>query len=116
MVAETGNDCDRCACMQCAPQQLACRESGNATRDMHCTTIIECANENDCVGTWCYCDPADFLCDDVPGPCKDEIDAAAASDPSGATVTMQRADPNTAIGRATATGECNAANCADVCP
>jgi hypothetical protein len=116
MVEETGNDCDRCACMQCAPQQLACRDSGNATRDMHCTAITECANENDCVGGWCYCTRGDFLCNDGTGPCKEVIDDAAASDPSGATVTMQRADPNTAIGRAAASGECNVVNCADVCP
>jgi hypothetical protein len=116
LVEETGNECDRCSCMQCAPQQLACRQSGDALRDMHCTAIIECANDNDCVGTWCYCDPLDFLCNDLPGPCVAEIDAAAAANPGGGTIPAQRADPETAIGRAALHGECNATNCADVCP
>jgi hypothetical protein len=102
--------------MQCAPQQLACRDSGDQVRDMHCTAINACANDNDCVGAWCYCTPGDAFCDDVAGPCKQEIDAAAAADPSGGTVPEQRADPETAIHRAAAIGECNAMNCMDVCP
>ncbi len=116
LVQETGNACDRCGCMQCAPQQLACRESGNATRDMHCTIITECANEHDCLGTSCYCSPGDLFCNDVPGPCKAEIDAAADADPSGAPIPVQREDLATAIGRAFASGQCGLDNCSDVCP
>lgn len=110
---EIGNDCDHCSCMQCADARLDCVASGDATRDMHCAAIIQCANDEDCTGAACYC--ADSLCW-YAGPCRGVIDAAAAADPSGASVEDQGDDPNTAIGRASALGRCKVASCSDVCP
>jgi hypothetical protein len=114
--ARDGNSCDECACRQCAMQDLDCRASGNATRDMHCAEVADCGNDHDCARASCYCDnPSDPFCI-APGPCRTQIDAAAMSDPSAAPVTTQQNDPNTAIGKAVLLSDCKAANCADVCP
>ena len=72
--------------------------------------------ENDCARTACYCaDPMDAFCL-LAGPCRLQIDAAAISDPSGASVPAQSNDPNTAIGKVVLASDCKATNCADVCP
>ena len=56
------NDCDLCSCMQCATQQLTVVASGDASRDAHCTEILACSNQHDCVRTACYCaDPNDLI-------------------------------------------------------
>jgi hypothetical protein len=112
-IDETGNECDRCTCTQCAPVRLGCVDSGEATRDMHCAAIIQCANDNDCASTACYC--ADAYCR-TAGPCHDVINAAVASDPSGESVAEQDDDPETAVGRAVLVGDCKAAYCSHVCP
>jgi len=113
LLDETSNECDRCSCTQCAPARLVCVDSGEVARDMHCAAIIQCANDNDCAGSACYCTGA-YCRDD--GPCEDVIEAAAESDPSGHSVLTQGRDPNTAVGRAVAVGECKATHCSDVCP
>lgn len=110
---ESANECDRCTCTQCAPTRLGCVDSGDATRDMHCAAIIQCANDNDCAGNACYCGDAYCRTD---GPCEDEIDDAAESDPSAGSVVTQGRDPNTAVGRAVLVGQCKATHCSDVCP
>lgn len=110
---QTSDECERCACAKCAQARLDCVASGDATRDMHCAAIIQCANDNDCTDSACYCGDAQCW---SAGPCRDVIDAAADSDPSGASVSAQREDPNTAIGRAVIVGECTATACSDVCP
>jgi hypothetical protein len=109
------NACDMCSCLQCSKQQAECRASGNASRDMHCDAVVQCANDQDCVRDSCYC--LDPLCISiiVPGPCRTQIDAAVAAHGSGDVIT-QRDDPDTAIGRAIVVTDCNALNCADVCP
>jgi hypothetical protein len=113
LVEESGNACDRCACEQCAEQQLDCLASGNAVRDAHCAEITQCANDNDCTGSACYC--RDLWCI-YDGPCRAVIDSAVAADPSGASVTVQTNDPNTAVGRASLVGQCKMTHCSDVCP
>jgi hypothetical protein len=112
----TTNACDMCSCLQCTKVQSDCRGSGNATRDKQCDLVVQCANDKDCVRDSCYC--SDPLCINifVPGPCREVIDTAVASDPSRGDVIMQREDPMTAIGRAIAVTDCNALNCSDVCP
>jgi hypothetical protein len=113
LLDETSNECDRCSCTQCAPARLACVDSGEVARDMHCAAIIQCANDNDCTGSACYCTGA-YCRED--GPCEDVIEDAAESDPSGRSVLAQGRDPNTAVGRAVAVGECKVTHCSDVCP
>jgi hypothetical protein len=115
VIGESGNDCDRCACLQCARAELDCRASGNATRDAHCSAVTSCANDSDCVSSACYCLPTDVypFCD---GPCAAVINDARDAEPGGGTTVTQGADPNTALGRAMILGECKALNCGDVCP
>jgi hypothetical protein len=113
MLDESSNECDRCSCTQCAPARLACVDSGEVARDMHCAAIIQCANDNDCVGSACYCTGP--YCQ-IDGPCEDVIEEAAESDPSGRSVLTQGRDPNTAVGRAVVVGECKVTHCSDVCP
>lgn len=110
---ESSNACDHCSCIQCAEQRLDCVASGNAERDMHCAAIIQCANDNDCIGSACYC--ADRYCREA-GPCRAVIDAAAAANPSPASVGAQSADPETAVGRSRLVGNCKSASCSDTCP
>jgi hypothetical protein len=120
LIGTKGNDCDKCSCLQCAKEQIACRASGTKTRDQHCTEVLQCSNDHDCVKDRCYCSEIDTLCVNFvldPGPCKTEIDAAAAAEPSGSTNPLtQQNDSNTALGRAVDTTDCNAMKCADVCP
>lgn len=106
--------CDECSCLQCTKQQSDCRASGDASHDMHCGAVVQCANEQDCVRDSCYC--VDPLClVPVPGPCRTVIDAAVTAEGRGDVFT-QRDDPQTAIGGAIVVTDCNALNCADVCP
>ena len=115
------NDCDRCSCLQCTKEQLKCRASGETgPRDAQCVKVLDCADDKNCVRDGCYCSAVDTLCLNTifdPGPCKTIIDDAVASEPAGSgDVLMQRDDPRTAVGRAVDTTDCNALNCADVCP
>jgi hypothetical protein len=115
LIGNKGNDCDKCSCLQCATEQVACRASGDAVRDQHCTEVLQCSNDHDCVKDRCYCSEADTLCVNFvldPGPCKVEIDAAA----NGGNPTTQQTDSSTALGRAVDTTDCNAMKCPTVCP
>ena len=114
LLAGKGDKCDECACLRCTKEALLCRASGQATRDAQCTKVLDCANEHDCVRDVCYCG-APFCLPFTAGPCRTEIDQAVASEGSG-DVLSQREDTRYAIGRAVATTDCNALNCADVCP
>jgi hypothetical protein len=76
---------------------------------------VQCANDKDCVRDYCYCEEAICFPIPLPGPCTEVIDAAAAAEGTG-TVLTQRTDPRTAIGGAIVVTDCNALNCADVCP
>jgi hypothetical protein len=113
LLAGAGDECDRCSCVQCAQLRLDCIDSGDAARDRHCAAIIQCANDNDCIGSACYC--GDAYCR-VPGPCRAVINAAAAADPAGGSVSSQSSNPDTAIGRAKLVGHCKALHCSDSCP
>jgi hypothetical protein len=115
LIGSKANSCDMCSCLQCTKEQLACRASGNATRDKDCTSVLQCSNDHDCVKDRCYCSELDTLCVNFvldPGPCKAEIDAAA----HGANPTTQQTDSSTALGRAVDTTDCNAMKCPMVCP
>ena len=115
LIGSKANACDTCSCLQCTTEQLACRASGDATRDKDCTTVLQCSNDHDCVKDRCYCSEADTLCVNFvldPGPCKTEIDEAA----HGGNPTTQQTDSATALGRAVDTTDCNAMKCASACP
>jgi hypothetical protein len=121
LIGQSANDCDKCSCLQCTKEQLMCRASGaTATRDMQCTKVLDCSDDKNCVRDRCYCSEIDTLCINSifdPGPCKTLIDDAVATEPPGSgDVIAQRDDSRTAIGRAVDTTDCNALNCADVCP
>jgi hypothetical protein len=116
----TNNDpCQTCMCLNCTQTVLDCRDSGTAARDMSCSTIIECANKNTCVGSTCYCgagyDPNNPLtCAFPAGPCVDQINAAANStDPN--VVTTMSMDTTTAVGRALVASQCGAEKCPKDC-
>lgn len=113
LLDESSNECDRCTCIQCAQARLDCVASGDAARDMHCAAIIQCANDNDCSGSACYC--GDSRCWEA-GPCRSVIDAAAIAEPAGGSVGAQTANPETAIGRARLVGNCKVESCSDSCP
>jgi hypothetical protein len=110
------NDCQRCTCMQCAEQVAACSASDSPTRDAKCTAVEKCAEEKQCSGQTCFCGNASLVqCAFFPnGPCTDVIvDAAGSSNP--AVTESQRQDPNTALGRAQALGDCRRAQCRSEC-
>ena len=110
------NACERCACMQCLEAVTACMASGNAARDAKCVAVENCAVAKHCSGMACYCGTSSFFeCAFVAnGPCRAVIeDAAGTSSPT--QIDNQRADPNTALGRAVKLGDCRRAQCNGEC-
>ena len=116
-----GSDaCNQCACMNCTQAVLDCRDSGDATRDMQCSAVVECARKNDCTGDPCYCGTLGAvqcaLTDPAPGPCVDEIEAAIGGLTGAVNVSLRRADKNFSLYWADTLGTCSVMNCHDVCP
>jgi hypothetical protein len=116
----TGSDdeCTICACTVCTMRVTDCFGSGNATRDMGCTRVTECAREEDCSGDVCYCGSArDIIACGLfaDGPCKDVIeDVGGTTNPLD--IQDMGNDPNTALGRAKRLGQCTLQqNCDDAC-
>jgi hypothetical protein len=111
------DECERCSCIQCTPQALQCRDGGNATLNMQCVTLIDCARASQCSRDPCYCGSADiFTCATAPaGPCIPEVEAAAGSQ-NALDIAARQDDPAFAIGRANALGDCSLTQCANVCP
>ena len=111
-----GSECERCACMRCTDDVLACSNSGDASRDQACTAVTRCAIDAGCTGDACYCGDAPFgpCAFRANGACKSEIESAA-----GTTVfsqiQAQGDDPNSVLGRALTLGECRRAQCAQEC-
>jgi hypothetical protein len=111
------DNCQRCECMQCTEKTTACSASGNATRDAKCSAVEACAIANHCSGSACYCGDATFFecAFRSNGPCKSVVeDATGTSNPN--LIENQRQDPNTALGRAQALGDCRRAQCTGECP
>jgi hypothetical protein len=107
------DECLRCACISCTQLTFNCFDSSDATRDMHCETINQCARDNDCASSPCYCGSSP-TCLFPNGPCVTEIHAAASTpDPAGVNVDVM--DPDTAIGRADLLAQCEITNCSDAC-
>jgi hypothetical protein len=113
--------CETCLCLNCTQEVLDCRDSGTASRDTQCSTVIECASDKNCAGPVCLCgsyyDPNNvYAClAGQDGPCKDEVRTAAGStDPIA--IETQRQDNTTAVGRAQIVSDCGLKQCAMVCP
>jgi hypothetical protein len=111
-----GSECERCACMRCTEDVLACSSSGDASRDQACTAVTRCAIEAGCAGDACYCGDAPFgpCAFRANGACKSAIESAA-----GTTVfsqiQAQGDDPSSVLGRSITFGECRRAQCAQEC-
>lgn len=106
------SDCEKCACMNCTATELSCRMGDNARSNMLCTSVIECAKKNDCLGVPCYCGPG--LCGLPYGPCKAEIEAAAGSTDWG-MINQRFNDPMSALFKANAADQCRALQCRSTC-
>ncbi|HKU37459.1 MAG TPA: hypothetical protein VJR89_04910 [Polyangiales bacterium] len=108
--------CEQCQCEKCATEMLACRASGNATRDAACTAVEVCATQAHCAGDACYCGTAGLLTCELlaNGPCEAEVERAAGTG-LALEIRDQYQDPATALGRAGALGECRRKNCATQC-
>ena len=105
-------DCERCACERCTATELACRGSSSPGNNRLCGDIITCSQQNNCIGTSCYCGAAMLGCTIPAGPCRGEIEAAGGTPLQVAT---QVGDPNTLVGKSYAADQCRVAQCADVC-
>jgi hypothetical protein len=108
-----GDECERCSCLNCTAPYAACRGTGTETEIQLCRDVIDCAREENCVGTPCYCGELP-LCAIPRGPCRTEIEAAAGSSERN-VVTAQNKDPESTLGRATATATCRVEQCYEAC-
>jgi len=115
------DECLQCLCTNCTSQALLCLSSGDADIDEKCAKVVECGYRTGCTGPYCYCgmavDPLTQNCllGNLPnGPCKAEIEEAAGT-ADMVVIFIQRSDPSTAIGRATAFSTCEETNCYDIC-
>ncbi len=112
-IEESADACQRCTCLQCAPEKLACRGGPDAAQNQLCSAVVDCSQRSQCLGTPCYCgDPP--ICGVPRGPCQTEIEAAAGTrDPW--LIEARRRDPSTTLGKAWAFSACRALHCRDVC-
>jgi hypothetical protein len=108
---QAGNDCERCACEQCTATELACRGTSNQLNNRLCGDIISCSQQNNCIGTPCYCGDA-LGCTIPAGACRLQIEAAGGTLLQLAT---QVGDPSTLVGKSYAADQCRVAMCAEAC-
>ncbi len=110
----TNDDCSKCICMKCASQVSQCFQSSDSTKNMQCAAIQNCAQQNHCASTPCYCGANNAACLIPNGPCLSEINTA--SNNGGPLVVQQQStDTTTAVGRANAIGMCSESNCKSEC-
>lgn len=107
------DECQRCTCLQCSSEHLACRSGPDAVQNALCAAVVDCSRREQCVGTPCYCG-APPVCGVPRGPCQTEIEAAAGTVDVW-QITAQRQDPATTLGKAWAYSACRALHCAAVC-
>jgi hypothetical protein len=112
-MAAAKTDCEKCACMSCTATELACRMSADDNNNALCSTVIACAQKNDCVGTPCLCGPSP-ICGLPFGPCVNEIQAAAGStDPN--VINQKANDTTSPVGLANAADNCRVMQCRSAC-
>jgi hypothetical protein len=104
----TPDACTQCICARCGSQVMSCYASPDTAKNAQCKTVRDCALQNHCTGTTCYC--ADPLCF-TPGPCAQVIDTAA----NGQTATAAGMDPENPVGRSNAVGMCSLSSCRTEC-
>lgn len=105
------NDCERCACEKCSATELACRAGPNTNDNRLCRDIIDCSQQNKCIGNSCYC--GDSLGCALPnGPCRVQVEQAGGN---ALQVAQQLGDPNSPIGRSYAADMCRVSQCSAQC-
>jgi hypothetical protein len=109
----TASECGKCTCMRCATQVTSCVASADSAKNTVCATVRSCAEKNSCTGSGCYCGSS-LLCLNPDGPCRQEIETAAASTD---VAVIQEASMNaeSPVGRSVAVGECQLQNCRQEC-
>jgi hypothetical protein len=114
-LATARDKCEMCACMNCAATELACRISADAAANAKCSTVIECARKNDCVGVPCYCGTG-LVCGGIAGwgPCKVEVEMAAGSTDWTVIDAVSR-DPMSPLAKANMADACRTMQCRDSC-
>ena len=112
-LGNAGDDCAKCSCMNCAATYLGCRDGMDATMNMLCNAVLECARKQDCYGTACYCGDSLF-CAAPNGLCRKEIEAAAAStDPL--VINQKAGVTDNPLGSSYAADACRIQQCAQQC-
>jgi hypothetical protein len=102
--------CEKCGCMSCTAQELACRSNPDPDSNTKCQAVTACTQTNKCVGVDCYCT---LLCT-TAGPCVASIEIAAGST-DAVTIQARMMDPSNPLGRAYASDQCRSAQCASAC-
>lgn len=110
----TGDDCSRCICARCATQVASCYSSSDATKNQQCRRIQECAEQNQCASSPCYCGPNDAFCTSADGPCVAVIQEVVGSSDL-LNVLGASNDTNHPLGRANQIGICSNNNCRSEC-
>jgi len=114
------DECEVCMCTNCTNVLLTCFDSGDADLDMHCTDIVRCGYQANCVGVVCYCgsalSPLTGTCrwSEPAGACRTEIEEAAGTTDM-TFIFLQQGDRNTAVGRSTNVSTCYERNCLNIC-
>lgn len=106
-LGNSGDDCAKCSCTNCAASYLACRA------DADCNAVLECARAKNCWGTACYCGDS-LLCGAPNGSCKAAIEkAGATTDP--ATIALLLNDVTNPLGKSYAADTCRYQQCPVIC-
>lgn len=111
---DASDKCAECACLSCTSESMACFGGSDATYNMNCNAVVECARTNMCIGNACYCGTDLASCQTTPmGPCAMEINTAAGG---MMMVSAQACATGNPLGDAVKLGACADTNCASECP
>jgi branched-chain amino acid transport system substrate-binding protein len=106
--------CDACRCQFCSAQLVACyHDEKSEAKAALCAGAAECAYNAGCIDRACYCGGASD-CARPGGPCTREFQAAAETGDASA-VSRREMDPDYALGRVSALGQCVVRNCDQFC-
>lgn len=112
------DDCEKCSCMNCVMQYMACRDADKTAGNDKCRAVTVCSRKNNCVGTPCYCGDAPINCSlgNPLGPCKAEIETAAgAAAGDWVTVNNETNRAGSPLNLAYVTDMCRISNCSKEC-
>jgi hypothetical protein len=108
----TNDACSRCICQKCANQVSGCFAS-NYDKATQCKQIQDCAQQNHCASTPCYCG-SDAICLNPNGACRQVIETVVGSN-SPLNVNTASMDQNHPLYRANQIGICETSNCKSEC-